>query len=241
MGEINRCRKVHEKFIEFCPSNCEAWIQYAELEILMNEHKRTRALYEIAINQPILDMPELLWNSYINYECQYMQRKKARKLYERLLNKTQHIKVWLGYAIFEFNPLSSGVTKSKKTKRQNLEDETSTNREANARDVYERAFRSLREQIPGIKDEIVMILEAWYKFEKRCTTETHEKLENRLKNIKKNMPRRVKRKRILYTDNGTEVGKEEYWDYIFDFEKESTTLKLLETAYKWKSRHSNKF
>merc|ERR1712118_449330 len=134
-------------------------------------------------DQPLLDMPELLWRSYINYECHYRRRKKARDLYERLLNKTQHIKVWLGYAAFGFNPLPLGMNKFKLSKKNYSGhcDETPRIREANARNVYKRGFKSLREQMPESKEEAVMILEAWYEFEKKCVEETHGKLEERLK------------------------------------------------------------
>lgn len=41
--------------------NCQAWIKYAELERSLSETDRARALFELAIRQPSLDMPELLW------------------------------------------------------------------------------------------------------------------------------------------------------------------------------------
>lgn len=35
--------------------------RYAELERTLGEAQRTRAIYELAIAQPVLDMPEALW------------------------------------------------------------------------------------------------------------------------------------------------------------------------------------
>ena len=49
------------------------------------------------------------------------------------------------------------------------------------------------------------------------------------------MPRRVKRKRPIYTEDGTPAGQEEYYDYIFPEEQGAApNLKILEAAYKWK-------
>ena len=38
-------------------------------------------------------MPELLWKTYIDFEIAEGDYEKARKLYERLLQKTAHVKV----------------------------------------------------------------------------------------------------------------------------------------------------
>ena len=43
--------------------------------------------------------------SYIDFEIQEGSRERTRQLYERLLQRTQHVKVWLSYAQFETMPL----------------------------------------------------------------------------------------------------------------------------------------
>jgi len=43
-------------------------LRFAELEVLLAEAGRARALYELAISQPVLDMPESLWKAYIDFE-----------------------------------------------------------------------------------------------------------------------------------------------------------------------------
>jgi crooked neck len=49
------------------------------------------------------------------------------------------------------------------------------------------------------------------------------------------MPRRVKRKRAIFADDGAPAGQEEYYDYIFPEEQGAApNLKILEAAYKWK-------
>jgi len=61
LGNINRCRTLYEKYLEWAPANCYAWSKFAELEKSLNETDRGRSIFEIAIAQPVLDMPELLW------------------------------------------------------------------------------------------------------------------------------------------------------------------------------------
>lgn len=49
------------------------------------------------------------------------------------------------------------------------------------------------------------------------------------------MPRRVKRRRTVRTDDGLPITQEEYYDYVFPDEGGAAPgLKLLEAAYKWK-------
>jgi crooked neck len=67
--------------------------QFAELETLLGDIDRARAIYELAVNQPRLDMPELLWKAYIDFEVGLSETEKARELYERLLERTLHVKV----------------------------------------------------------------------------------------------------------------------------------------------------
>lgn len=46
-------------------------------------------------------MPEILWKNYIDFEMEQDEVDKARELYRRLLEKTQHVKVWMSHAQFE--------------------------------------------------------------------------------------------------------------------------------------------
>lgn len=38
-------------------------------------------------------MPELLWKAFIDFEIEQQEYDRARKLYNKLLKKTQHVKV----------------------------------------------------------------------------------------------------------------------------------------------------
>lgn len=59
LREFDRCRKLYEKYLEFSPENCTTWIKFAELETILGDVERARAIFELAIGQPRLDMPEV--------------------------------------------------------------------------------------------------------------------------------------------------------------------------------------
>jgi len=69
--------------------------------LLLGDTDRARSVFELAVNQPRLDMPELLWKQYIDFEVEQEEYDKARLLYKNLLSKTNHVKVWLSLAQFE--------------------------------------------------------------------------------------------------------------------------------------------
>ena len=98
--------------------------------------------------------------------------------------------------------------------------------------MYERALLSLKEMQPDAKEERVMLLEAWKAFEESVGSS-----EEVLAKVEKKLPRRVKRKRPIYTEDGTPAGQEEYYDYIFPEEQGAVpNLKILEAAHRWKKQ-----
>ncbi|CAG2248376.1 CLF1 [Mytilus edulis] len=101
LREFERCRILYEKFLEFGPENCTSWIKYAELETILGDIDRAEAIYELAINQQQLDMPEVLWKSYIDFQIEQEEFDKVRNLYRRLLQRTKHVKVWISFGQFE--------------------------------------------------------------------------------------------------------------------------------------------
>lgn len=141
LREFDRCRKLYEKFLEYSPENSSTWIKFAEMETLLGDAERARAIFEIAVNQPALDMPEILWKAYIDFEINCEEYENGRNLYESLLQRTNHIKVWISMAQFEQN---MGSIES-------------------ARKVYERANQALES---SDKEERLMLLEAWKQTEK---------------------------------------------------------------------------
>ena len=70
LGNFDRCRKLYERYLEWAPDNCTAWGKFAELEKSLGEAQRCRAIFELAIAQPVLDMPEVLWKVGCRCDCQ---------------------------------------------------------------------------------------------------------------------------------------------------------------------------
>jgi crooked neck len=163
-------------------------------------------------------MPEALWKSYIDSEIADGARAAARALYERLLARTGHVKVWLSYAAFEAAPLPEGEGAegaaaeggAEGGAEGEAEGEGAAERAAAARSVYTRAERALA-SAPGAganKEARVMLLEAWRAFEAAAGTAAS------LQSVEARLPKRVKRRRALLSEDGTPAGMEEYYDYM---------------------------
>ena len=245
LGNVDRCRRLYEKLLETCPMSCEAWVNFADLEATLGETERARAIFELGVSQASLDKPEVLWKTFIDFEIAEGEREGARTLYERLLERTKHVKVWLSYAKFEATPLrkllhvkgadegDGGVGGAEEGRGDGEDggDAPTADMVAKARAIYGRAYKHFREVSPDMKEECVMVLEAWLALERaHGTSEAAE-------GVQAKMPRQVKRRRALRDGAGEEVGIEEYYDYIFPEEAGAApNLKLLQAAYQWKKR-----
>lgn len=100
---MDRCRKLYEKYLEWAPENCYAWIKYTELEQSLGDTERARAIFELAIAQPALDMPELLWKvtNMFAIVCPFMERlSKFFGLSFMLLPPFQIVGSFLGFLLF---------------------------------------------------------------------------------------------------------------------------------------------
>ncbi|KAH0720968.1 hypothetical protein KY284_005998 [Solanum tuberosum] len=86
-GNIDRCRKLYEKYLEWSPENCHAWSKFAGLERSLYETERARAVFELAIDQPALDIPELLWKAYIDFEISEVMPSLRPWLWIQMLNR----------------------------------------------------------------------------------------------------------------------------------------------------------
>jgi crooked neck len=146
--EFVRCRTLYEKQIEWNSSNSQAWIQYAELERGLDDLERARALFELGVDQPTLDMPELVWKSYIEFEEYEGQYERVRALYERLLAKTDHVKVWTNYARFEINIPEDEEEEEEDEEARPVSDEA----KRRARAVFERAHKVFKDK--ELKEEV---------------------------------------------------------------------------------------
>ncbi|KAA8582938.1 hypothetical protein FQN60_015484 [Etheostoma spectabile] len=208
LREFDRCRKLYEKYLEFSPENCTTWIKFSELETILGDVERARAIFELAIGQPRLDMPEVLWKSYIDFEIEQEEFGNTRNLYKRLLQRTQHVKVWISYAKFELSIDSS-------------------DRLQKCRQIYEEANKGMRNCEE--KEERLMLLESWRDFEREFGD------DSTMDRVRKLLPEKVKKRRKLTAEDGSDAGWEEYYDYIFPEDAANQpNLKLLAMAKMWK-------
>eukprot|EP00126_Sphaerothecum_destruens_P001087 Sdes_comp13110_c0_seq1m3054 len=214
LREFDRVRTLYEKYIFFNPCNSKTWCKYAELEFNLNDIDRARSIYELSVSQNRIDMPEVLWKAYIDFEVAGKRWDQARILYERLLEKTQHVKVWISYAEFEAKSAEYSLTGLQV-----------------ARKVYRKADESLRKLEQN--ENRALLMDAWKKFEDIYgTAESRKELADK-------MPRKVKRRRQVVNEEGHEAGWEEYYDYIFpDEASEAPNMKLLQMAHLWKQKQA---
>ena len=113
-----------------------------------------------------------MWKSFIDFETEQEEYEYTRNLYSRLLERTQHVKVWLSFAKFEASLLCDAAV-------------------TNARGIYCRADEALKLTADN-REERVMLLEAWLEFEQdRGDQESMEKIQQK-------MPKKVKKRRKTY-------------------------------------------
>jgi len=219
----NRCRILYEKWLSFDSSNTQAWKGFAELERGLADTPRARAIYDIAVGDDLqLDMPEIVWKDYIDFETEEEEFDKARALYEKLLTKTSHVKVWISYAQFEINISEESAEGEEDDEAQQLVPEEAKER---ARAIFKRANDLYKEQ--GIKEDRVALLQAWKSFES-----THGSEDDRQK-VEKMMPQQVKKRRRIDEDKF-----EEFVDWVFpaDDEGAGKLASLLAKAKAWKKQ-----
>ncbi|KAJ6597040.1 pre-mRNA-splicing factor CLF1 [Mycena vulgaris] len=226
LREFDRARKLYEKYLEFDPANSPAWIKFAELESQLQDFARTRAIFELGVSQSPLSMPELLWKAYIDFEIEEGERETARGLYERLIQLSGHVKVWISYALFEAEPIPI----ARASREDEDEDEEADVRVVDgdaglARQVFERGYKDMKSK--GLKSERVALLEVWKTFEQSNGS------PDDVAKVQGMMPI-VSKRRHVDTETGQTV---EDWDMVFaDDERESnpTSFKFLQMAHAWK-------
>jgi hypothetical protein len=223
LGEIDRVRRLHEKQVQLWPFNAAGWCRFAALEATVGEGERARAIYELAVSQGVLDMPEVAWKAFIDFEIEAGEAGNARALYERLLARTQHVKVWMSYAAFEASIVGSAE---------------------GARHVYRRAYEHFRGVGEEGREDRALIVETWRAFEGGLVDDEAAMgaegdvaaAQAHLAAVDKLLPRRVVKRRPVLAADGSEVGSEEYVAFLFpDDEAKPASLKLLELAQRWKA------
>jgi len=202
---------------------------------MLGDVDRVRAIFELATSQTALDMPELLWKSYIDFEFDENERERTRALYERLLEKSKHLKIWLAYARFEMAKMSGGD--------EDEVEETAGGEEGDvekARTVYERAYAYFKAECgrSEVKNDLEtfrkvktqraeLVLAAWKPFE-----EEHGSPES-LRRLDQINPHKE-----LAWEPSEFGGMEEVWAWKFDDdiqEENPNAFKFLQMARAWKT------
>ncbi|KAL9653545.1 hypothetical protein ABK040_000527 [Willaertia magna] len=251
LGNISKVRELFQELLESNPQQVENWKHFAELEVHLNETERAISIFELAINQPYLDQPEVIWRSYIDLEIKLKHFDKVRKLFLRLLEKTKHLKVWLSYISFERNLL----TEMANNFTNNEEDEEKKKKNINEqidkiRSLFEDAtnyfkigkFNNQNEDLENLnemelvnrREQRAKLLIEWISFEESLQNEIHFlKLKNILnlnnkemiEQLKSKKPTKIRKKRRITNQDGTPGGWEEYIDYIFKDEEDEKNKK----------------
>lgn len=207
LGNIDRCRKIYEKFLENHSQNPKAWNVYIDLEDSVGELDRARALCELAITQEKLDMPELVWKRFIDLEISHDELDAARSVWQRLVGKSNHVRVHVAYSEFEAVTCQSMPS---------------------CREALERGLRHFKSD--NRSDERAMLLEHWLKIEQEHGDSKSSE------DVEKRQPKRVKKRRMVPGEDGQDA-YEEYVDYVFPDDKpEQQNLKILDMARQWKKR-----
>ncbi|KAG8923248.1 NineTeen Complex (NTC) component, partial [Tulasnella sp. 418] len=221
LREFDRARTLYEKYLEHDPTNCAAWIKFAELETTLDDIPRARAIFELGVSQPALDMPELLWKAYIDFEFGEGERENTRALYERLLEKTGNYKVWIAYALFEVARIGEDDEEEEDAGDVDAGDPEK------ARTVFERGYKSIKSQSVGLDKESdeyratlehrLLLLEAWKAFEEKHGTDAD------VAKVQLMMPKKVQTS----------------WVYAFPDdvrEANPSAYKFLQMAHAWRSQ-----
>lgn len=231
--EFARCRTLYEQWVSNLSDNANAWIKWAELERGLDDTDRARALFEIAIAQDQIDMPELVWKAFIDFEEDEGEHERAIALYERLLKKTNHVKVWISYAQSMLNQPDPGDDEDGDDEEADAEQPISAEAISRARKIFERAneqYKKERDDQDAIEARVAL-LGAWKSFEAAHGGDAEKEA------IDKQMPRRVKKRRKL--EDGS---YEEYMDYVFpaDDEGNAKLANLLLKSQMWAKERAAK-
>lgn len=152
LKEFDRCRIIYEKYIENYPELPQPWIEFGELEQMLGDIDRARAIFELAISQPEMEMPELVWKRYIEFETEEEEYDRARNLYEQLISKTDHVKVWISYAMFELQVPDENAPQEEDNEEEEMEVEITAEAKIKARAVFQKAWDSFKSN--GQKEEV---------------------------------------------------------------------------------------
>jgi len=221
--EFDRCRKLYEKWIENFPDSALIWIKYFEFESLLGEVERARAILNNSIDIPIISSPEILWKTLIEFETSLENFDEVRNLYERLLERTNHPKVWIAFSKFESQ--NGEISKARHVYQ------LSTEKYAKLAEQMKKSTQPDDSEQLSHNTDRSLIIDSWMQFEIENGDEAAQNL------VREKLPKRIKKRRQLFNTDGSEGGWEEYYDYIFPEDVSAKpNIKLLSMAKKWKEK-----
>ena len=252
LGEVERCRRIYEKWLEQRSEKAEVWCRYAEMEDRLEEVERARRIMELGVGQGRLDRPERVWKCYIDLELRWMKnsvdeaadaetkderrtegRERVRRLYERLLQQSRHVKVYISYAQFE-----AGEKQWDRTRRiftQADEHYRDRCKQADKLSRADMAWTEVRER-EAVREERVLLLSSWLEYEQLYGNREQQEA------VRQRLPTRLTKKRERRDAMGEAIGGwEEYVEYVWAEEEKSELsggLKMLEAARKWKQEQA---
>lgn len=240
LKEFDRARIIYGKSLEWDPSNPQTWVRFAELEQNLWEDERARQIFELAIGQPSLDMPEVVWKAFIDFEFDLGEYERVYALYDALLERTGHVKVWIAYAHSQIGAaLAQDEAENEgeedqeqadepmaEEEKKNLQEQRRHDAVERARVLFERGYNDLKSR--EAKEDRVVLLNAWKAFEDEYGT------VEQVSAVEAKMPRVVKKRRELPSGD-----LEEYYDMLFPDDEDETSkpsFNLLKLAHAWKAQ-----
>jgi hypothetical protein len=79
----------------------------------------------------------------------------------------------------------------------------------------------------------------WLRFERGCRGRPEADRENAAAIVEKKLPKTLKRKRTVHGPDGSDMGMEEYLDYVYPEEDQAAPLaNLLAAAHRWRAEQA---
>ena len=207
LGNFERCRKIHERWIEINPHEADNWIAYFKMENDIGEIERARMVIRKSLEMPFIAQPELLWKTAIDFEISQNKVDQVVSLYTLLLERTKHVKVFISLALFY---LSHGMV-------------------VQMRNTFEEAEKMFK--VEKMNEERAMVLNNWFE----CELQVNDR--DQIEKIQGKLPTRIKKQRVVENGEEGEAQYEEYVEYVFNDEMSGKEMSNLQKrAMRWKEK-----
>lgn len=198
LKEFDRVRKLYEKYIEYNPSNMNAWRAYAELESNLGDHQRAVGIYEMSLMSDIAPLSNdsriEQMQSFIDYVTDQEEFDEARELFERFLEMSNYsVESWVKYALFESDTPTMEQAQILREQAKDSKDDddeiefvvTDVNRKM-SRNIFERALDYFKTH--NQTENRAIVLEAYKSYENIYgNLESQAEVNKRLPRISENI------------------------------------------------------